>query len=36
MSAQNHWSKHFDWTDPFLMDLQLSEEERMVRDTARQ
>lgn len=36
MSEQNHWSKHFDWADPFLMDLQLTEEERMVRDTARQ
>lgn len=36
MSAQSHWAKNFDWTDPFLMDLQLTEEERMVRDTARQ
>ena len=26
----------FDWTDPFLLDQQLSDEERMVRDTARQ
>ena len=26
----------FNWQDPFLMDEQLSEEERMVRDTARQ
>lgn len=25
----------FDWEDPFKLDLQLSEEERMVRDTAR-
>ena len=25
----------FDWADPFLLDDQLSEEERMVRDTAR-
>ena len=25
----------FDWKDPFLMDQQLTEEERMVRDTAR-
>jgi len=25
----------FDWQDPFFMDSQLSEEERMVRDTAR-
>ena len=27
---------HFNWQDPFLMEEQLSEEERMVRDTARQ
>lgn len=26
----------FDWQDPFLLEQQLSEEERMVRDTARQ
>ncbi|MGB2067991.1 MAG: acyl-CoA dehydrogenase [Candidatus Puniceispirillaceae bacterium] len=26
----------FDWTDPFFLDEQLSDEERMVRDTARQ
>ena len=26
---------HFDWQDPFNLDGQLSEEERMVRDTAR-
>ena len=26
----------FDWKDPFLMEEQLSEEERLVRDTARQ
>ena len=25
----------FDWTDPFFLDQQLSDEERMVRDTAR-
>ena len=25
----------FDWTDPFLLDAQLTDEERMVRDTAR-
>ncbi|MBB3692043.1 hypothetical protein FHY05_000650, partial [Sphingomonas sp. BK580] len=25
----------FDWADPFLLDDQLSEDERMVRDTAR-
>ncbi len=27
---------NFDWTDPFFLDQQLSDEERMVRDTARQ
>ena len=26
----------FDWEDPFLLDAQLSEEERMIRDTAHQ
>ncbi len=26
----------FQWDDPFLLDLQLSEDERMIRDTARQ
>ena len=26
----------FDWTDPLFLDQQLSDEERMVRDTARQ
>ena len=26
---------HFDWADPFLLDEQLTEDERMVRDTAR-
>src|SRR5512139_885608 len=25
----------FDWTDPLLLDAQLTEEERMVRETAR-
>ncbi len=25
----------FDWADPFLLDEQLSEDERMIRDTAR-
>ncbi len=33
MSA-NTWGK-FDWQDPFLLEQQLSEEERMVRDSAR-
>lgn len=27
---------HFDWQDPFLLEQQLSEEERMVRDTTKQ
>ncbi|MGI9285436.1 MAG: acyl-CoA dehydrogenase [Pseudomonadales bacterium] len=35
MSAANTWAK-FDWQDPFLLEQQLSEEERQVRDTARQ
>ncbi|HCK32898.1 MAG TPA: acyl-CoA dehydrogenase, partial [Rhodospirillaceae bacterium] len=26
---------HFQWDDPFLLEDQLSEEERMIRDTAR-
>ena len=26
---------HFQWDDPFLLDAQLSDEERMIRDTAR-
>ncbi|HEX8420386.1 MAG TPA: acyl-CoA dehydrogenase, partial [Sphingomonas sp.] len=25
----------FDWADPFLLDDQLSEDERMIRDSAR-
>ncbi len=25
----------FDWADPFLLDDQLSDDERMIRDTAR-
>ncbi len=29
-------SPAFDWQDPFQLDSQLGEEERMVRDTARQ
>ncbi|MEJ2418769.1 MAG: acyl-CoA dehydrogenase [Exilibacterium sp.] len=36
MSGASHWAKNFDWQDPFLLDQQLTEEERMVRDTARQ
>ncbi len=34
--SSNDWSKNFNWQDPFGMDQQLTEEERMVRDTARQ
>ena len=26
---------HFKWDDPFLLDEQLSDDERMIRDTAR-
>lgn len=35
MSSVSHWAK-FNWEDPFLLDQQLSEEERMVRDSAHQ
>ncbi len=35
MSAATTWAK-FNWQDPFLLEQQLSEEERQVRDTARQ
>src|SRR3990172_7481204 len=28
-------SARFDWSDPFLLDQQLTEDERMIRDTAR-
>jgi len=34
MSNKTRWGA-FDWEDPFLLDSQLSEEERQVRDTAR-
>lgn len=33
--STTQWAK-FNWEDPFLLDDQLTEEERMVRDTARQ
>lgn len=36
MSGNSHWAKSFDWQDPFLLEQQLTEEERMVRDTAHQ
>lgn len=35
MTTKAQWAK-FDWQDPFLFDQQLTEEERMVRDTAQQ
>jgi len=35
MSGKTKWAK-FKWEDPFLFEEQLSEEERMVRDTAHQ
>lgn len=35
MGKQSQWGK-FNWEDPFLMDELLTEEERMVRDSARQ
>lgn len=34
MSAQSHKGAAFNWEDPFLLEDQLSEEERMIRDTA--
>ena len=37
VAAPNHAkAPPFDWADPFRLDDQLSEEERMIRDTARQ
>ena len=33
MSSKTKWGA-FNWEDPFLMDSQLTEEERLVRDTA--
>lgn len=35
MGNPTHWAK-FNWEDPFLLEQQLTEEQRMVRDTARQ
>ncbi len=35
MSTKKHWAK-FDWQDPFHLDAQLTEEERMARDTTYQ
>jgi glutaryl-CoA dehydrogenase len=35
MAQQRQWQQ-LDWQDPFLLEQQLSDEQRMVRDTARQ
>lgn len=35
MSSKSQWSK-FDWEDPFHLDQQLTDEERLARDTAHQ
>ena len=35
MAKQRQWQR-LDWQDPFLLDRQLTDEQRMVRDTARQ
>ena len=39
MITEQRWlhrhGRSFDWSDPLLLDEQLTEEERMVRDTAR-
>ena len=35
MSTQTSSRARFDWNDPFLLDQQLTDDERMVRDTAR-
>ena len=35
MSSKSQWSK-FDWQDPFHLDQQLTDEERLARDTAHQ
>ena len=33
MTTKSHWAK-FDWQDPFLIEQQLTDEEKMARDTA--
>ncbi|MFT6100470.1 MAG: glutaryl-CoA dehydrogenase, partial [Arenicella sp.] len=33
MNERNHWAK-FNWEDPFLLEDQLSDEEKLARDTA--
>jgi glutaryl-CoA dehydrogenase len=35
-SVKTSGTPRFQWDDPFLLDLQLSEDERMIRDTARE
>ncbi len=35
MSTATSSRARFDWNDPFLLDQQLTDDERMVRDTAR-
>jgi glutaryl-CoA dehydrogenase len=35
MAKNNKWQK-FNWQDPFGLEQQLSDEQRMVRDSARQ
>jgi len=35
MSTTSHKPAQFQWDDPFLLDEQLTEDERMIRDTAR-
>jgi glutaryl-CoA dehydrogenase len=34
--VSSHAPAQFSWDDPFLLDQQLTEEERLIRDTARQ
>ncbi|WP_295048154.1 acyl-CoA dehydrogenase [uncultured Paracoccus sp.] len=34
MSSRSHKGAAFDWADPFLLDDQLTDEERMIRDSA--
>ncbi|WP_409567824.1 acyl-CoA dehydrogenase family protein, partial [Paracoccus sp. (in: a-proteobacteria)] len=34
MTTKSHKGNPFSWADPFLLEDQLTEEERMIRDTA--
>ena len=36
VSRRPHVPAQFSWDDPFLLDQQLTEQERLIRDTARQ